>query len=377
MPIKSKSGWSQGVRAAAAVALTSALAVGCSADAGEAEDLDPNIGTNVQALSAQNIRVLTLNVRYDEPKSTGLEGFSTRRSRINAVIRALNPDIIGLQEVEEHMWPAFRDDFPDYHGDYEARGGPTNGDEGVGMLFRKRRFDRILEREVHTLTYEERMSCLTDDFARRDILRAKVIDKVTNRTLDVFTTHWPSSDDCSKNRMARKVARWVEDFGDNVILMGDFNSGYTPCGGREGPYDLLLSKSSVPLSNAYKSVRGVAHNDPFITDKADEPEKRTGRMIDHILFGPAYTVSDSDIDRSLFSGSTRVTCDDDTTDATANKQSSCFNPYSFKSEFTINTRSTCFVPYLNKSVSITSLKSYSDHWAVWADLKRVDCPNGC
>jgi endonuclease/exonuclease/phosphatase family metal-dependent hydrolase len=351
------------------------MVAGCSAaeDFGDSEGGGEELGSTAAPLREDNIRVLTLNVRIDEAKAN-LERFQTRRPRINSVIRSLNPDVIGLQEVEEHFWDDIKSDFSDYHSTFYRRGGQVNPNEGVALLARKARFTNFHDcdgcKGEETLVYADRATCLTDDLANRNIVRIKVEDKITNRSLDIFNTHFPSGKDCDKERMARKVARWVDNYKDNVILMGDFNTGYSVYGGRHDPYSELLSTSGVPLYNAYKSVHGVSYGESFITDKADSPERRLGSMIDHVMFGPAYVVDDAGIDRSLFLGSTRINCDDaHSVYDEPNPPGSVMGPG--------GERIACIGSPFPTVWPVAGLASYSDHWAVWADLRRIDCPNGC
>jgi endonuclease/exonuclease/phosphatase family metal-dependent hydrolase len=332
-----------------------------------AESSEEPLGQVTQAQSSQNIRVLTLNVRINETKHN-IPNITTRRPRIKQVIQSINPDIIGFQEVEEDFWSALKGDYPAYDGYFWKRGGPpeTNPKEGVAILYRKNRFT-YRSRDEKTLSYEERVECVTTDFANRNVVRVKLDDNNTGRTLDVFNTHFPLSKECNKNQMATKVANWVEDFGDNVILMGDFNTGYNKYGGRGEAYNKLLSKSSVQLFNAYKSVHSVSLWDPFITNKANTPEKRIGDMIDHIMFGPAYNVYNAGIDRSVFVNGQRIDCDD---------AHSAYESY-YMNGLPVSERTACALPYFPYIALIDTVDSYSDHWAVWADLRRIDCPNGC
>jgi endonuclease/exonuclease/phosphatase family metal-dependent hydrolase len=318
------------------------------------------IGQTSQALSTNGLRVLTLNVRYDSTTST-IESWSKRRPRIKNLIRHRNPDIIALQEVEEDTWDDISSDFDDYHRWYQPRGGFTNPDEGVALLVRASRFDSPSEWDEKTLSPEEQQArCVTTDWINRNIIRFKVRDKKTNRTLDLFSTHFPAKKDCYKKAMAKKVANWVEDYGDNILLMGDFNTGWDASGDMEEPFDYLYDMSSVDLDDAIRTDYGRSFraSDSIITDKADTPWKRFGRMIDHIMIGPAFILEDAKIDRSLFSGTTRVWCDG--TSMRTNDD---------------GTRDECKVG--SSWVDVEDLDTYSDHWAVWADLRRIDCPDGC
>jgi endonuclease/exonuclease/phosphatase family metal-dependent hydrolase len=329
-------------------AFTASLALSCAFDAGSTLDESESAGSSAQALRSDNIRVLTLNVRINDKDDA--DSIYTRIPRIHKVIDRYDPDIIGFQEVEERSVDELMDGIGSYDGFFWNRGGLNNPEEGVVLLARKGRF--VIE------SHDWRN--FTSFSPNRPISRFKLRDTRTDRVLDVFVTHFPSNSEDAKERMAEKVTEWVEEYGDNVILMGDFNTGYNKEGEREGPYQRLLSTSRVPLYNAYVTANGPLHDEQgFITDKAFTPEKRQGRMIDHIMYGPGYGQTNAWIDRSLFDGGRLINCDDGNSNDTG------------------ATRTECYVPPPEWFIPVTSLKSYSDHWAVVADLHRVDCPNGC
>ncbi len=160
--------------------------------------------------------------------------------------------------------------------------------------------------------------------------------------------------------MAKIIGDYVEKFGSNVILLGDLNTGFSSSGDKESAYKKLLSSaSSIELRNAYEQRHSSSMTDKhsFISDHADRPHERTGRMIDHILVAQSYKIHRSNVDRHLFSGNTRVKCDDDHSDHSIKYRTSCVHNGSY--------------------TSIFYLSSYSDHWGVWADLERTACVDGC
>lgn len=334
------------------------------------EDAQAALGNVDQGRQRPGAIAVTLNIRYDKATDAGLERWSSRKHRVYALIRQINPDIIGLQEVEEHTWDDIRDEFSDYHRWYRSRGGPTNADEGVGILLRGSRFHYPgSTSDEKTYTYlEQSARCGTNSGINRNIMRIKAVDSVTNRTWDIFNTHfptsasWPTDKDCFKKGMAKMVANWVEDYGDNILLMGDFNTGWSKSGNMHEPMAFLYDQSSVDLDDAIRTKygRSFRSTDSIITSEADKPWKRFGSMIDHIMVGPAFVVEDAKIDRTLFLGDVPVDCDGSRmrTDSSGNRDS-------------------CSVSNTYTWVPVENMDSYSDHWGVWADIRRIDCPDGC
>lgn len=320
--------------------------------------------SKLYADSEDVFRAMTLNVRIDKPTEYGLPGFDARRSKIEKVIRYYHPDVIALQEVEDKFWDKIKSDFSDYHSTFWRRGGAIgtpNHKEGVAILAKKSRFYYFLENTEKTVTRKQRAEkggCAGDysdkDRAYRNVVRVKLKDKVNNRILDVFNTHFPSKDGCERIGMAEIVGNYVEKFGANIIVMGDLNAGFREDGSKHTSYKQLISSANqAPLRNTFEQQhKPMTASDSFITNHADRPHERTGKMIDHILVGEAFIIHRANVDRTLFLGGVRVKCND------------------VNSIYYGDTRYFCKYNYQDWSIS--EFDSYSDHWAVWADLERID-----
>ncbi len=119
----------------------------------------------------------------------------------------------------------------DYVAAFVERGGfKNNGKEGVAILARRSRFVWEQETSKDFSPSERRKAngCPKQTISSkgtRNAVRVKLTDKRTNEVIDVFNTHFPSKVSCEKVGMTKLLRAYVRKFGDNVLLMGDFNTG--------------------------------------------------------------------------------------------------------------------------------------------------------
>ncbi len=311
-----------------------------------------------------DVRVLSLNLRVDKT-DTNLSGFGTRMPRIEKVVNYYNPDIIGFQESEWDTRYRWKNAFSaDYHYYMVTRGGTWgNPDEGVVLLAKKDRF-YLEETNYKTFTQRQRRDagpCKWEPIktkGNRVTVRMKLRDRMTNEVIDVFNTHLPSDIDCEKIGMAKLQRDYVRKFGDNVILMGDFNTGFNTVGERSP--GLIATEYKGYLTETYlylhKNKDPGEHGHSYITSEANTPRKRIGVKIDHIFVAPAFDIKKAGIDRSLFAGSDRVPCQDSKSRIDSKRE-----------------RTGCQMGSSRYYWPIDDLEVYSDHWAIWSDVNRKAC----
>jgi endonuclease/exonuclease/phosphatase family metal-dependent hydrolase len=364
--------------------------LGCMAELGTTSDLEQeNIASTEQALDDDAIEVMSLNIRIDKSSDADTIGrFDDRWSRIMHLIGHHDPHIIGFQEVEEKNWDMVEGDMwaAGYEGAFRQRGGgiTNNGSEGVAIFTLRARFTwdgGAVENNFSAAERQEANSCdtqLIDSKGNRNSIRVKLVDKVTNRTLDVFNTHFPSEVSCEKVGMARLVRDYVHNFGDNVILMGDFNTGISSSGNwSEGFERLTTAQSANKFRDSYLAETYVATHDmnnghSFTT--TDPPIGMYGTKIDHIMVGRAFDIQSATIDRNLFQY-LPVTSTSNPYDFTR-RLINCNEANSVVGEFwwptgTVRLRTACRTSTGN--IDVDSLSAYSDHWAILSVVKRKDC----
>lgn len=318
--------------------------------------------------SPTDVRVMSINIRINEP-ADNLQYLVSRIPRIREIVDEYSPDIIGIQEGELDTWDNFAARMGAGYGwAYRTRGGLTTPDELVAIMYNASRFE-LLEHTgitVNRKEWRDRGDCPNNPgIKNRTVQRVKLHDLETDEILDVFNTHFPTGDDCEKEGMAMITKDYVRKFGDNALLMGDFNTGIDRTGARDQAYKLLTTNSTDDFfADTYVHNIGIALSGEdevllpdrlghsYITDEARKPYKRLGEKIDHIFTAPAFVIKKAGIDRSLFLGTKRYDCSDDYSD---------IDEEGF--------RTHC------QDMEEEDFQVASDHWAIWADVNRPPCDN--
>lgn len=362
--------------------------LGCMAELGATSDLEQeDIDSIEQALDPDDIKVMSLNLRVDKTRDS-IGRFDDRWVRIMHLIGHHDPHIIGFQEVEEKNWDMVKDDMraAGYEGAFRQRGGgiTNNGSEGVAIFTLRARFTwdgDAVENNFSAAERQEAAGCPKqpiDSKGNRNSIRVKLVDKVTNRKLDVFNTHFPSEVKCEKKGMAKLVRDYVHKFGDNVILMGDFNTGISSTGNWSTAFEYLTTtQSSKKFRDSYLAETYVATHDmddghSFITTA--QPIGMYGTKIDHILVGRAFDIKSAKIDRSLFQyfpdTSTSFPFDFTSRIINCNEANSVVGNIEFIPG-SLPFRTACRTS--TGVVGLDELAAYSDHWAILSVVKRKDC----
>jgi endonuclease/exonuclease/phosphatase family metal-dependent hydrolase len=366
--------------------------LGCMAELGATSDLEQeNIDSTEQALHEEDIEVMSLNIRIDKRSDADSIGrFDTRWNRIMHLIRHHDPHIIGFQEVEEKNWDMVEDDMWDagYEGAFRQRGGGivNNGSEGVAIFTLRARFTwdgGAVENNFSAAERQRANSCdtqLIDSKGNRNSIRVKLLDKVTNRKLDVFNTHFPSEVSCEKVGMARLMRDYVHNFGDNVILMGDFNTGISSSGNWSEGFERLTTRQSDNkfedsyLADTYVATHDMDDGHSFTT--TDPPMGMYGTKIDHIMVGRAFDIQSARIDRSLFQNVVTVNPSNPLDIDVTRRLINCNEANSVVGDIAVipgeqRYRLACRTSTGN--VSVYDLNAYSDHWAILSVVRRRDC----
>jgi endonuclease/exonuclease/phosphatase family metal-dependent hydrolase len=259
-------------RWAARLALVAGLVAVAPAEAGE-----------------NRLRVVTLNLLHGGPWSafTGdTSAFRSRLEMVTAELRALDPDVVGLQEA---AWARGRGDAAErlagalgHHLAWASATERVIPPRALGwLLVRMLGFSEgpailsrfpIVAREIHDLPRCHR---------RLDprVLLGAVLETPAGR-LRVYSTHTSRGDDCQ----VRRVGELVSARRDSVpsILMGDFNAV------EESPA-LRSLVAGAGLVDAFRAANPEAAG-PTVWQRIDAPVPTVGRRVDYIFLVPGHEV---------------------------------------------------------------------------------------
>jgi endonuclease/exonuclease/phosphatase family metal-dependent hydrolase len=226
------------------------------------------------------LRVMTYNVRYDNPED-GDHGWDHRRSAVADTIRFRDPDLLGLQEPLTHQLTYLREQLPDFEFVGAAR--MDGGDEGEfsPIGYRPDRFE-CLDSSTFWLspTPDEAGSTGWDARYPRIVTWARLRDRASDTVFVHANTHFSHDGPEARRESAQLVRERIDAITDAepLLLTGDFNA----IAGEPG-YEPLVDpdRGRRTLTNAIdRSTHG--HHGP-LTSVTDFERLVPNRKIDHVF----------------------------------------------------------------------------------------------
>lgn len=211
------------------------------------------------ALAAAPVRVMSYNIRYDNPDDR--PNWGDRQGTLLAQIRFTAPDILGVQEALPHMLADLARGLPLYGHYGKGRNDGVQG-ESTAIFYSQSRFEPVSAETHWCSPTPDRPSKAEGAGEPRIITRLVLKDREDGALYDVRNVHFDNVSDRARTDCARQVASIPAAAGAHTLVLGDLNSG--PSG---GAYRLLAQGSGL----------------------------RDARTISPILFGPEGTFNDFDI----------------------------------------------------------------------------------
>ena len=213
--------------------------------------------------SRDNIKVMTLNIRYDNPGDS-VNAWPNRASMVCDFIREEEPDLLGMQEVLNHQYDLLDSVLTDYGSVGVGRNDGAKSGEMNPLFFKKERFDLV--RNI-TFWLSETPDIPGSQAWRANLPRivtyAELVDRHNSRHLFFFNTHFAHDSDSARVMSSKLLLNKVDTIasGFPFIITGDFNM--------------------LPTSKGYAILTGPAESVPLLRDSYEISEKRP--------YGPDYT----------------------------------------------------------------------------------------
>ncbi len=174
------------------------------------------------AAKAEDVKVLTFNIRYDNPRD-GADAWPNRREAVaKEIARA---DVAGLQEVKPNQRAWLRERLPEFEFIGIGRE-KDDTDEAVPVAFRKERFE--LE-QSGTFWLSETpgvpASKSWDSSLPRICTWVRLRDRRDGSRLALFNVHLDHRGADARDRGIGVVLERMQKAGAPVLLTGDFNCG--------------------------------------------------------------------------------------------------------------------------------------------------------
>jgi endonuclease/exonuclease/phosphatase family metal-dependent hydrolase len=216
-----------------------------------------------QGSDKNSIKIMTLNVRYDNPKDS-VNAWPARAELVSNFILNENPDIIGMQEVLWNQFEVLDSVLSDYVSAGVGRDDGAKAGEMNPLFFRKDKFD-IVRKITFWLsdTPEIPGSKGWGASLPRIVTWMELVEKNSHKHFFCFNTHFAHDSDSARIMSSKILMREVELIAKDFpfIITGDFNM--------------------LPASDGYEILTGPAESVPLLKDSYTISEKRPS--------GPNYT----------------------------------------------------------------------------------------
>lgn len=237
---------------------------------------------NTLILSAQNeLKVMTYNIRYDNPKD-GENAWPKRKEKVAQLVRSQNADIIGFQEVLFDQLEYLEKNLTEYGHIGVGRDDGMKKGEFSPIFYSKARF-QLRDNGTFWLseTPEVPGSRSWDAAITRIVSWTEFIDIGSGQSIWVFNTHFDHKGEQARQESAKLlVQRAMEMAGASpIIIMGDFN--FRP---DTQPYKII----NEGFSDSFSCRKGG----PEATGLGFVVNGKEGNRIDHIFHSDSLECSD-------------------------------------------------------------------------------------
>jgi len=230
--------------------------------------------------SANEMKVATFNIRYDNPEDS-TNSWRSRSSQVCNFIRAEQPDIIGMQEVLWSQYQLLDSVLSDYSSVGVGRNDGSRDGEMNPVFFRKSKFDMVRNLTFWLSDFPDVPGSIGwGSPLPRIVTWMEFVEKKNHKHFFFFNTHFAHDSESarlmSSRVLLREVGRISEDF--PFIVSGDFNMPPTSTG-----YSILTGPDeSVPLLKDSYVITEKRPVGPVSTFNGFS-EKTKGERIDFIF----------------------------------------------------------------------------------------------
>ena len=188
-----------------------------------------------------NLKILCQNLRYaGGKKEIGTDNeASIRRHRFQWLVKKYDPDIIGMQEINDRWIEMLQEDLGDtYDLYYQYRGALNGSNESEPMMWKRDKFEKVEEGSFWlSETPDQANPPGFNQYYPRICNWVRLKDKESGKIIRLGSTHFGFYDNNEPIKVIRALfEKECEKAGDEpYIFMGDFNIGY-----QEEKYNVLM-----------------------------------------------------------------------------------------------------------------------------------------
>ena len=234
--------------------------------------------------AAGSIRVMTYNIRYDNP-GDGDNRWLRRRDAMGKFIAAEKIDIAGLQEVLIGQARDLEERLPEFAWYGLGRDDGMTKGELSPLFYRKDRFERLGEGTFWLSTTPDDVGSKGWDAALPRVCSwLKLRDKTGGSEWLAFNTHFDHRGEQARENSAALLRGRISTIagGTSLVLTGDFN-----CTASDAPYETLTAKKSeaAATGDPLEDARAISSTEPAGPDSTWNGFRQIvpGRTIDFIF----------------------------------------------------------------------------------------------
>lgn len=177
---------------------------------------------------AQSIRLITYNIRYDNPRD-GENAWDNRKEDVIALLKFHEADIFGLQEALYKQVTYIENQMPSFNRVGVGRSDGKAAGEYSPIFYNSRRF-QLKDHGWFWLSETSEVPSKSWDAALPRICTYVLLEDYDKRkSFWVFNTHFDHKGDTARDESARLIMYKINELNKKdypVVLMGDFN--FTP-----------------------------------------------------------------------------------------------------------------------------------------------------
>jgi endonuclease/exonuclease/phosphatase family metal-dependent hydrolase len=243
----------------------------------------PGFGDPVLAVADSTLRVMTFNIRYNNP-GDGEHAWPHRKERVASVIRFHEADLVGMQEALKGQIDDVAALLPDYAWIGVGRDDGVAAGEFSPIFYRKDRFDLVAHATFWlSETPDAAGSQGWDAALPRVVTWGRFRDRATGAAFFLFNTHFDHRGERARTESARLLRAQIDALAGDapVVVTGDFNAEPTTEAYHvmtTGLYD-ARRRSLTPPHGPDETFWG------FTVETGEE-----GRRIDYIFVKPGVRV---------------------------------------------------------------------------------------
>lgn len=226
------------------------------------------------ASHAEQIKVMSFNIRFNNPKDTALTSWDARRQPCGLLINTVKPDVIGMQEPRGEKQIADIKQMLTGYDSYEILEAPGYNIDKAGriMIFYDKNKFTALKKGYFWLNDNPKTPapsfCTTDRNNIRAAMWVKLKSISTHHVFYMVTTHTPykkaPADNVARAKCAETIISQMKDIAGEkatIFIVGDLNACFNIKDSRRNSlipfYTWLLdARIMSPLTDAKSSFNG-------------------------------------------------------------------------------------------------------------------------